>query len=387
MSSEFIYLDNNATTQVDPEVIESMIPYMRDQYANASSNHTMGQVASNAIDNAKSQIADLIQCDPTEIIFTSGSTESINLILKGVSASLSSKGSHIVTVKTEHKAVLDTCNYLEEIGCEVTYLEVDKDGLINLNDLEHAIRPDTVLVSIMWVNNETGVIQDIESIARICKQQGTFFFSDATQAFGKVSVDLTKIDIDFLCFSGHKIFGPKGIGGVYVQESSAKHILPLIHGGGHQKNMRSGSFNVPGIVGLGKAAEIANRSMTKDVIRIGEMRDYLELKLRSLGCKVNGSKSRLFNTTNITFEGIEADFLIKDLNTLAFSNGAACMSSLLEPSHVLTGMGLSDSEAFSSIRFSLGRFNTMEEISRSVELISTSIKKFKEQKMEVAGHG
>ena len=213
------------------------------------------------------------------------------------------------------------------------------------------------------------------------------FFSDATQAFGKVSVDLTKIDIGFLCFSGHKIFGPKGIGGVYVQESSAKHILPLIHGGGHQKNMRSGTFNVPVIVGLGKAAEIANRSITKDAIRIGEMRDYLELKLRSLGCKVNGSKSRLFNTTNITFEGIEADFLIKDLNTLAFSNGAACTSSLLEPSHVLTGMGLSDSGAFSSIRFSLGRFNTMEEISRSVELISTSIKKFKEQKMEVASHG
>ena len=307
MSSEFIYLDNNATTQVDPEVIESMIPYMRDRYANASSNHSMGQMASNAIDNAKSQIADLIQCDPTEIIFTSGSTESINLILKGVSASFSSKGSHFVTVKTEHKAVLDTCNYLEEVGCEVTYLDVDKDGLINLKDLENAIRPDTVLVSVMWVNNETGVIQDIESIARICKQQDTLFFSDATQAFGKVSVDLTKIDIGFLCFSGHKIFGPKGIGGVYVQESSAKHILPLIHGGGHQKNMRSGTFNVPGIVGLGKAAEIANRSITKDAIRIGEMRDYLELKLRSFGCKVNGSKSRLFNTTNISFYSLKSD--------------------------------------------------------------------------------
>ncbi|MEM9299102.1 MAG: cysteine desulfurase family protein [Bacteroidota bacterium] len=388
MDSEFIYLDNNSTTPVDPKVMESMIPYMREHYANASSNHAMGQIALNAIDDSKCKIADLIHCDPNEIIFTSGSTESINIILKGVSSSLTQKGSHIITVKSEHKAVIDTCQYLEDIGCEITYLDVDEYGMINLDDLNNSIRHDTILVCIMWANNETGVIQDIESIAQVCRQKETLLFTDATQAFGKISINLERSDIDFLCFSGHKAYGPKGVGGLYVKESANHMLSPLIHGGGHQKNLRSGTLNVPGIVGLGKAAEIAGITMKEDVERIKEMRDYLELRLSSLDdTRVNGGNSRLFNTSNITFKGVEADFLIEGLKGIAFSNGSACSSALLEPSHVLRSMGLSDADAFSSIRFSLGRFNTMEEITRSVDLISSSVKNFRKQKMEVANHG
>ena len=368
-----IYLDNNATTSVDSRVLEAMLPFFTDNFANASSTHASGQLAKAAVNKSRMQVANLIGADENQIIFTSGATEAINIAIKGAAHAHSNKGQHIITLKTEHKAVLDTCNYLEERGYEVTYLSVDHNGLINLEDLQNALRDDTILVCIMYVNNETGVIQPIDDIKKIIHKAGALFFCDATQAVGKIPIDVNEIGIDLLCMSGHKMYAPKGIGALFVK-SSIK-LPTFLHGGGHEKGIRSGTLNVPGIVALGKACEIAQLEMGKDALKIRTIRDNLEAELvKEFGAKVNGSIShRCYNVSNLTFPGIDASVLIGRLDNIALSTGSACTSAIVEPSHVLKAMGLSDEDAFGTIRFSLGRQNELYEIRQIIDSIKSII--------------
>ncbi len=387
--SEVIYLDNNATTKIDPKVLEGMMPFLTNNFANANSTHQFGMSANDAIKTARQQIASLIGCETNEVVFTSGATEAINLAIKGVAESFQSKGKHIITVKTEHSAVIDTCKYLETKGYEVSYLDVKPDGLLDLSLLNQTIRPDTILVCVMLVNNETGVIQDIKSISEIVQANGSLFLSDGTQAVGKMPVDVDALQIDLMPFSGHKIYGPKGVGCLYIRQKRPRKlkIEALLHGGGHEKGLRSGTLNVPGIVGLGLACEIAHTEMRIDSKRLQILRDEIEAELLQIeGSFINGKLDRrLYNTLNICLPGIDSDALIMGLSNplnvkspiIALSNGSACTASSIDPSHVLTAMGLSEGLAFNSIRISLGRFTTKEEISVFINSLTWIVKELR----------
>jgi len=368
-----VYLDYNSTTPVDPLVLEKMLPYFNDKFGNAASKtHSFGWIAEEAVDQAREKVAALINSEKEEIVFTSGSTEAINFALKGVFENYISKGNHIVTVKTEHKAVLDTCSYLETKGAAITYLAVDREGMIDLNRLSDAITEKTILVSVMFANNETGVMQHIEEIGSICKEKKVLFFCDATQAAGKTRVDVNEHQVDLMCISAHKLYGPKGTGALYIRRKNPRaKPAPLIHGGGHEREFRSGTLNVPGIVGFGEACALAQKKMWEDGERISKLRTLLEQSLAETGNNfINGSiRNRLHNTTNISFNGINSGIFIKELPDIAVATGSACTSAVAEPSHVLKAMGLSDEEANSSIRFSLGRFTTEEEIKFAIEQI------------------
>lgn len=372
-----IYLDNNATTRIDPAVLEVMMPYLTNSYANASSNHQFGVQIAEAVKTARKQVADLIKAEPFEIVFTSGATEAINLAFKGIVENSKRKKNHIITVSTEHSAVLDCAKYLEKKGCEVTFLNVGKDGLVDLKELKACMTEDTVLVSVMFVNNETGVIQPIKEIAEIAHEFGAVFMTDATQALGKIPFSVEEMGIDLMAFSGHKIYAPKGIGGLYVKNRKGRKVSleALIHGGGHEKGMRSGTLNVPGIVGLGKACEIAQSEMTSNTKKIKDLRDYLESELLKVeGSHVNGStEHRLYNVSNIRFEGIDSDAVITGLENISVSNGSACTSTSIEPSHVLVAMGLTDQEAYSSLRLSLGKFNNKKEVEATIKAIKQAV--------------
>jgi cysteine desulfurase len=380
---QLIYLDNNSTTKIDPRVLESMMPYLTGKYANASSTHLFGKDVSDAVKKARSKVAGILYAEPYEITFTSGATEAINLAIKGVAENYQSKGKHIVTVSTEHSAVLDTCQYLERKGFEVTYLSVKSDGLIDLDELKTVLRDDTILVSVMLANNETGVLQPIKEISELSHNVGALFMSDATQGVGKISINVDELGIDLLCLSGHKLYAPKGVGALYVRQRANRVKIPaMLHGGGHEKGLRSGTLNVPGIVALGEACAIAKRELSRNVESIGALRDYLEgelLKIR--GTSVNGNTtSRLFNTSNILFRGADSDAVImslsnpeNDLPLIAVSNGSACTSASIEPSHVLTAMGLDESSAFSSIRFSLGKNNSKDELNIVINAVNTIV--------------
>ncbi|MEP6805787.1 MAG: cysteine desulfurase family protein [Flavobacterium sp.] len=363
-----IYLDNNATTQLDKRVLDVMLPYFTNSYANASSNHLAGLTIHEAVENAAWQTANLIGAKAEEIIFTSGATESINLAIKGL-ANQSKK--HIVTVATEHKAVLDTCQFMENLGFEVTYLPVCPDGILDLNLLNESITDQTLIVIVMMVNNEIGVLQDINTISAMVHAKNALFMCDATQAVGRIPVDVEKLRIDILALSAHKFYGPKGIGVLYISAKAKVKLIPQIHGGGQQRKLRSGTLNVPGIIGLGKACEIAHAEMESDQKRITKLRDDLEKGLLQIeGSFVNGSAvNRIYNTTNICFPGVNSERLILALQHISVSNGASCSSVTSEPSHVLKALGLSDENALSSIRFSLGKFTTEVEIGEAIERV------------------
>jgi cysteine desulfurase len=366
------YLDYNSTTPIDPRVIDAMLPYLQNNFANPSSSHHFGLQINEKVKEARQQIADFLNADANELVFTSGATEAINLALKGVAESYSNKGKHIVTVSTEHKAVLDTCLDLEKKGFEITYLSVNKNGLIDLEELKQALRHDTILVSVMLVNNETGVIQPIAEIAEIVRKNGSLMMTDATQAVGKLPVNVEQLGVDLLCFSGHKMYAPKGIGALYVRQSARKSkIIAQTHGGGHENGMRSGTLNVPGIIALAKACEIAECEMVAYREKITSLRNHLESELLELpGTFVNGHNiQRAYNTTNICFEGQDANMIIGKMKNVAVSNGSACSSLVIEPSHVLRAMNLNEDQAFGSIRFSLGKYNTMDEIHAVLEEI------------------
>jgi cysteine desulfurase len=365
------YLDYNSTTPIDPRVLETMLPFLKDNFANSSSTHHFGQSINEKVKEAREQIANFINAESNELIFTSGTTEAINIAIKGVAESYFNKGKHIITVSTEHKAVLDTCKDLERRGFEITYLPVQTNGLLDLDELQKAIRTDTILVSVMYVNNETGVILPIKEIAKLAHEKGALFITDATQAVGKIELDVDDLSIDLLCFSGHKMYAPKGIGALYLRNKTK--LSPQIHGGGHEQGLRSGTLNVPGIIALAKACEIASEEMALNQKSISILRDKLETELLKLpNTSINGSsENRIYNTTNICFKGQDANVLIGRMKNIAVSNGSACSSAVVEPSHVLKAMGLNDDDAFASLRFSLGKFNTIENI-------ETVIKKIKE---------
>ncbi len=378
-----IYLDNNATTPVDPRVLEAMLPYFTDHFGNAASrNHPFGWEAEEAVDYAREQVAKLIGADPKEIIFTSGATEGDNLAIKGVFEMYASKGNHIITCVTEHKAVLDTCKHVEKLGGEVTYLPVDAEGLINLQELEAAIKPTTILIAIMYANNEIGVIQPVKEISNIARKHGVLFFTDGTQAVGKVPVDVNKDGIDLMAFSGHKMYGPKGVGALYVRRKNPRvKVTAQMDGGGHERGMRSGTLNVPGIVGFGKACELCRLDMQEDTKRISSLRDKLENALLQLEeSYVNGSREhRLPHVSNISFKYVEGEGLMMGFNkSIAVSSGSACTSASLEPSYVLKALGLGDDLAHSSLRFGLSRFTTEEQIDYTINQITQTVNKLRE---------
>ncbi|HRD56510.1 MAG TPA: IscS subfamily cysteine desulfurase [Ferruginibacter sp.] len=378
-----IYLDNNATTPMDPRVLEAMTPYFLEHFGNAASrNHSFGWEAEEAVDYAREQVARLINADPKEVIFTSGATEADNLGIKGVFEMYASKGNHIITAVTEHKAVLDTCKHIEKLGGEVTYLSVAEDGLIDLKELEAAMKPTTILVAIMYANNEVGVIQPIKEISAIARKHGALVFTDATQAVGKIPVDVIKDGIDLMAFSAHKMYGPKGVGALYVRRKNPRvKVTAQMDGGGHERGMRSGTLNVPGIVGFGKACEIAMLDMEEDNKRISAMRDKLETALLKLEeAYVNGStQHRLPHVSNISFKYVEGEGLMMGFNkNIALSSGSACTSASLEPSYVLKALGLGDDLAHSSLRFGLGRFTTEEQIDYTIKAVSETVLKLRE---------
>lgn len=378
-----IYLDYNATTPCDPRVVEAMIPYFTTHFGNAASrSHSYGWQAEEAVDIAREQVASLIGAEPKEIVFTSGATEADNLAIKGVFELYASKGNHIITTNIEHKAVLDTCKHLEKLGAEITYLKVNPDGLIDLNELQAAIRPETILISIMYANNETGVIQPVAEISRIARKHGVLFFTDATQAVGKIPVDVNTDGIDILALSAHKLYGPKGVGALYVRRKNPRvKLAAQIDGGGHEKGMRSGTLNVPGIVGLGKACELCKQEMLQEAEHLRRLRDKLETALLSLEeTQVNGSREhRLPHVTNISFRFAESEGLMMGMNKeIAVSSGSACTSASIEPSYVLKAMGLNDDLAHSSLRFGLGRFTTEEEIDYAIGKITRTVSSMRE---------
>lgn len=378
-----IYLDNNATTPMDPRVLEAMTPYFLEHFGNAASrNHPFGWEAEEAVDYAREQVAKLIGADAKEIIFTSGATEADNLAIKGVFEMYASKGNHVITVNTEHKAVLDTCKHLEKIGGEVTYLPVNPEGLIDLKELEAAIKPTTILIAIMYANNEVGVIMPVKEISAIAKKHGVLFFTDATQAVGKIPVDVIKDGIDLMAFSGHKMYGPKGVGALYVRRKNPRvKVTAQMDGGGHERGMRSGTLNVPGIVGFGKACELCRLDMEEDTKRISKLRDKLETELLKVEeAYVNGSREhRLPHVSNISFKYVEGEGLMMGFNkNIALSSGSACTSASLEPSYVLKALGLGDDPAHSSLRFGLGRFTTEEQIDYTIKAVTETVLKLRE---------
>jgi cysteine desulfurase len=378
-----VYMDNHATTQVDPRVLNAMLPYFTEKFGNAASrNHEFGWKAEEAVEMARGQIARLVHASPREIIFTSGATESINLALKGVVETHRAEGVHMITQASEHKAVLDTCKRLEQSGCEVTYLPVDKDGLIDLEKLRRAINPKTILISIMHANNEIGVIQPIEEIGRMAKETKVLFHVDAAQSVGKIPVDVERFGIDLLSISAHKLYGPKGVGALYVRRKHpAVELASLIDGGGHERGLRSGTLNVPGIVGLGKGCDICQKEMVEESERLRRLRDKLKDTITSRldDAFINGSMlHRLPNNLNLSFAGVEGDALLMGINDVAVSSGSACTSATREPSHVLRAVGVSEELAHSSIRFGLGRFNTEEEVGYVADRVVETVKRLRE---------
>jgi len=378
-----IYMDNHATTPVDPRVLEAMLPYFTDKFGNAASrNHEFGWVAEEAVENARGQIARLINATPKEIVFTSGATESTNLAIKGAAEMYREKGNHIITQVTEHKATLDTCKRLEKYGCEVTYLPVEKDGRINLDDLRRAITPKTILISIMYANNEIGVVQPIAEIGKIAKEKGVFFHVDAVQAVGKIPVDVQKDGIDLMSISAHKIYGPKGVGALYVRRNNPRvQLAAIIDGGGHERGMRSGTLNVPGIVGLGKACELCQNEMENESKELRRLREKLTHSIMSRLDEtfINGSmEHRLPHNINISFAYVEGESLLMGINDIAVSSGSACTSATLEPSYVLKALGVGEDLAHTSIRFGIGRFNTEEEVDYVADRVVDTVTRLRE---------
>ncbi|MDA0685864.1 MAG: IscS subfamily cysteine desulfurase [Bacteroidetes bacterium] len=377
-----IYLDNNATTPTDPRVVEAMIPYFTEFFGNAASrNHPFGWKAEEAVSYAREQIAALIGANEKEIIFTSGATESNNLALKGVYEMYAAKGNHFITVSTEHKAILDACKHLEKQGAEVTYLSVGEDGLLNVEQIAEAMKPDTVLVSVMYGNNELGVIQPIREIGALCKERGVLFHTDATQAVGKIPVDVMADHIDLMSFTAHKMYGPKGVGALYVRRKNPRvKVTAQLDGGGHERGMRSGTLNVTGIVGFGKACELCRLEMADEAKRLSALRDKLENALLTVEeSYLNGNKAnRLPHTTNISFKYVEGEGLMMGIKDIAVSSGSACTSASLEPSYVLKSLGLDDELAHSSLRFGLGRFTTEEEIDFTIKCVSDAVQRLRD---------
>lgn len=378
-----IYLDNHATTPVDPRVLDAMLPYFRELFGNAASrNHSFGWEAEEAVEKARKQVASLVGANAKEIVFTSGATESNNLALKGVAEMYAERGNHIITAASEHKAVLDTCKHLEKDGYRVTYLPLKADGLIDLDMLKESFTDKTILVSIMYANNEIGVIQPIREIGRMCKERGILFHTDAVQAIGKIPVNVLEDNIDIMSMSGHKLYGPKGVGALYVRRRNPRvQLTAQIDGGGHERGMRSGTLNVPGIVGLGEACAIAQREMAEETIRLQALRDSLKDKLTSELDEVfiNGSwEHRLPHNLNISFAYVEGESLLMGINDIAVSSGSACTSATLEPSYVLKALGMGDDLAHSSIRFGIGRFNTQEEVDYVAGRVVEVVKKLRE---------
>jgi len=378
-SKKKIYLDYNATTPVDHRVVDAMLPYFTEKFGNASSDHVFGWDADEAVENSREQIAGLVNCKPTGITFTSGATEAANLALFGFCERNRSKGNHIITCKTEHKAILDSMKALESKDFEVTYLDVDPEGNINLKELEHAITSRTILVCLMLANNETGLIHPMSEIEKIVHSKKVKLMSDVTQAVGKISVSLKEMNLDLAIFSSHKIYGPKGIGALYINKKNKVEIDPHVFGGGQEKGMRPGTMNVPGIVGFGKAAEIAFSEMEGESARILKLRNKLENDLGKIdGAVINSEPcDRLPNTTNISFKDIDGTLLLRKMNSLAISRGSACTSNTIQVSHVLKSMGLSNDLALSSLRISLGSYTSIEDIEFAVKEITKTVNQLK----------
>lgn len=373
-----VYLDNHSTTRVDPLVLEAMLPYFTENYGNASSkSHEFGWKAEASVDLSRKLVARLLKCEPRDIIFTSGATESVNLAIKGTAETHSAKGNHIITTVIEHEAVLDSCKNLERKGFDVTYVKVNESGIVDPKDIADAITDKTILVSVMYVNNEIGTIQPIKEIAKLCKSKKILFHTDATQAVGKIPIDLSKLGIDMMSFSSHKMYGPKGVGALYKTGKLPRvRIAPQIDGGAQEKGLRAGTLNVPGIVGLGKACEIAAKELENEAIRITLLRDRLYHGIISAvkGVRVNGDTvKRIPGNLNISIEGIDADSLMISMKEVAVSTGSACSSEAVEPSHVLSAIGLDKSLMRSTIRFGIGRFNTLEEIEYVIKKISEKV--------------
>lgn len=379
-----IYLDYNSTTPVDPRVLEAMLPYFSQKFGNAASrSHSFGWEGEEAVELAREQVARLIGAEVKEIVFTSGATEGDNLALKGVFEAYASKGNHIITVATEHKAVLDSCHHIERLGGEITWLSVDHSGRIDLAELELSIRPTTVLIAVMYANNEIGVLQPIAEISKIARRHGVLFFSDAVQAVGKIPVDVNTDGIDILTLSAHKIYGPKGIGAIFVRRRDPRvRLSAQMDGGGHERGMRSGTLNVPAIVGLGKACELCGLEMGSEALRVSALRDRLEYGLLQIpGATVNGSREwRLPHTTNISFGGVDGQALLAGLGKdVALSSGSACTSASMEPSYVLKALGLDDDLAHSSLRLGLGRWTTEEEVDYAIWRIGETVMRLRER--------
>jgi cysteine desulfurase len=378
-----IYMDNHATTPTDPRVLEAMLPYFTEKFGNAASrNHSFGWAGEEAIENARAQVASLIGATPKEIIFTSGATESDNLMIKGVAEMYREKGNHIITQAIEHKAVLDTCKRLEKYGYEVTYLPVQRDGRVDPEDVRKAITPKTILITIMYANNEIGSVNPIQEIGKIAKEHGIVFAVDGVQAVGKIPVDVQKDNIDLLAISAHKIYGPKGVGALYVRRRNPRvQLSAIIDGGGHERGMRSGTLNVTGIIGLGAACEIAQKEMTQEAERLRGLRDRLKAGLEAKLDEVfvNGSmEHRLPNNLNMSFAYVEGESLLMGINDIAVSSGSACTSATLEPSYVLKALGVGEDLAHTSIRFGLGRFNTQEEVDYVIDKMVQVVTKLRE---------
>ena len=378
-----IYMDNHATTPMDPRVLEEMLPYFMEKFGNAASrNHSFGWAAEEGVETARERIAKLVGATTKEIVFTSGATESDNLAIKGVAEMYREKGNHIITAVTEHKAVLDTCKRLEKYGYRVTYLPVQKDGLIDLEDLKRSMDDKTILVTIMFANNEIGVLQPVAEIGKLCRERGVIFHTDATQAVGKVPVDMNKQNIDLASISGHKMYGPKGVGALYVRRKNPRvQLAPIIDGGGHERGMRSGTLNVPGIVGLGKACALAQEEMAQESCRLAGLRNRLRDRITGKLDEVyiNGSmEHRLPGSLNISFAYVEGESLLMGINDIAVSSGSACTSATLEPSYVLKALGTGDDLAHSSIRFGIGRFNTEAEVDYVADRVIETVERLRE---------
>ena len=375
-----IYLDNQATTPLDPKVFSAMEPWFTEKFGNASSrNHTYGWEAEEAVEIARESVAATIGALPKEIIFTSGATEANNIALQGAAKSYQDQGRHIITVKTEHKAVMDVCQHLSKNGFDITYLPVDKDGILDLNKFEDAIRDDTILASVMHVNNEIGVIQPIKELGAICKNRGIIFHVDAAQSMGKLSINVDDMGIDLLSISAHKLYGPKGVGALYVRRKNPRvQLQPIMFGGGHECGIRSGTLPVPNIVGLGKACDIAANVMIEENLRISQLRDSLlrGIRAENLNASINGSmEHRVAGNLNMSFPGANNEAIIAAVPDIAISSGSACTTSTMEPSHVLLALGMSKNEVYSSLRFGIGRFNTEEEIQIAVKSINNCMKR------------
>ena len=378
-----IYMDNQATTPVDPRVLDAMLPYFRERFGNAASrNHKFGWDAEEAVERARKQVADLINASPREIVFTSGATESDNLALKGVAEMYQEKGNHIITCVTEHKAILDSAKHLEKNGVRITFLPVQKNGLIDPRELEAAITDKTILISIMTVNNEVGVVQDIREIGRIARKHGVLFHTDAVQAIGKIPFDVEGMNVDIASLSAHKMYGPKGVGAIYVRRRNPRVLLsPMIDGGGHERGMRSGTLNVPGIVGFGKAAELAREELPGESARILALRERLRARLENSLDEVfiNGDMGhRIPGNLNMSFAYVEGESLLMGIDDIAVSSGSACTSASLEPSYVLKALGVGEDLAHTSIRFGIGRFNTEEEVDYVADKVTATVRRLRE---------